>query len=458
MSVSLIRLIVLSFTLFIFSESVASADTVRPITSGPEALTTLVRELSKAERSIDMMAYIFAPCDSSGKLLTKVLVNRAQANVRVRLLIDANHAATAERAAFTEYMRLNRIEVRYFNRATSLIEINSNNRIHAKFTIIDGRRYFVGSRNFQDPYFGLSSSTNFIDRDVLVEGASTREALSGFEILWQAQLTFSEPQPNGQAYQNFANSCLQTTTRDKALASFVRTQVKKPASVSFQCRDVRFYVDNPAFADNQFPDLGSEPLQDEYLSGQRWQLKQTSRNVLATFALAKINVFIENWLYIPLWRVQNTIDELRKNGVSVTVYSNFSSDAGGGADLLAHRAQTNDSNGSVKVHLISSRSGMNNSWLLTPKSASWIIHSKIAVIDSRHSVVGSYNMDPRSYHTNVESAMIAKDCPDLAKALLSDAKYLERLNRIDPCEASPASCPLNISASDRELARLMDLF
>jgi putative cardiolipin synthase len=450
---------ILAFSLSLASLR-AQADTVRPITSGPQALTLLAQKLSSAEYSIDMMAYIFAPCDVSGKLLTRILVERAKAGVKIRLLIDANNSTTAERAAFTEFMRTKAVTIKYFNSATSKIEFTSNNRIHAKFTVIDRKLYFIGGRNIQDPYFGLNSTLNFVDRDALVEGASAQEASDGFEILWQSSLTFRPSAPTAGALKAFNDSCLSQKPLDQAASSFVNARMNSAWATGYACRDVSFYVDDPAFANGGMPDYQNETSQQEYLSGERWMKKHTSRHVLETLATAKQSVLIENWLYIPLWRVKTTLDELRAHNVKITIYSNFQSDAGPSADYLAHRAQVENSVGSMHINLISGKSGLSDAWDLTPKgpSAFWRIHSKMAVIDGSHSIIGSYNMDPRSYHTNVESAMIALNCPDLAKALLADAKYMEDLSRFDPCENTPASCPLEISAFDKSLANLMDLF
>jgi phosphatidylserine/phosphatidylglycerophosphate/cardiolipin synthase-like enzyme len=66
------------------------------------------------------------------------------------------------------------------------------------------------------------------------------------------------------------------------------------------------------------------------------------------------------------------------------------------------------------VKQISSREAVAEPFELTPVGAPFLIHSKTLVRDNRDSVVGSFNLDPRSYSTNLEGAVIVKNCPEFA--------------------------------------------
>ena len=56
----------------------------------------------------------------------------------------------------------------------------------------------------------------------------------------------------------------------------------------------------------------------------------------------------------------------------------------------------------------------------------WGIHSKRAVIHKRHTVIGTYNVDPRSANLNSEMIIICRDNPELASIVLDDIN--ERIN------------------------------
>lgn len=52
------------------------------------------------------------------------------------------------------------------------------------------------------------------------------------------------------------------------------------------------------------------------------------------------------------------------------------------------------------------------------KEARWGVHAKRAVFDKKHTLVGTYNIDPRSANLNGELVIICKDSPELAEATL----------------------------------------
>ena len=52
------------------------------------------------------------------------------------------------------------------------------------------------------------------------------------------------------------------------------------------------------------------------------------------------------------------------------------------------------------------------------KKARWGVHAKRAVFDKKHTLVGTYNIDPRSANLNGELVIICKDSPELAEATL----------------------------------------
>jgi phosphatidylserine/phosphatidylglycerophosphate/cardiolipin synthase-like enzyme len=56
----------------------------------------------------------------------------------------------------------------------------------------------------------------------------------------------------------------------------------------------------------------------------------------------------------------------------------------------------------------------------TAAGARWGLHAKTMVIDGVHSLISSYNLDPRSEHWNHELALACFDQPALANYILSD--------------------------------------
>jgi phosphatidylserine/phosphatidylglycerophosphate/cardiolipin synthase-like enzyme len=63
------------------------------------------------------------------------------------------------------------------------------------------------------------------------------------------------------------------------------------------------------------------------------------------------------------------------------------------------------------------------------------MHAKFAVVDRRVSLVGSYNLDPRSERLNSETAIVFEDAPlsaELARSVVErDLRYARRVTPAD---------------------------
>ncbi len=93
----------------------------------------LVRELSQAQRTVDVMAYSFTGSEMAVQL--RELVNRG---VKVRCLFDAGQAAN--KASRDEFLKLVGAEVH--------LSANRSGKMHHKVIIIDNRTVITGSYNY----------------------------------------------------------------------------------------------------------------------------------------------------------------------------------------------------------------------------------------------------------------------------------------------------------------------
>jgi putative cardiolipin synthase len=63
-------------------------------------------------------------------------------------------------------------------------------------------------------------------------------------------------------------------------------------------------------------------------------------------------------------------------------------------------------------------------------SERWGIHSKRAVVDKKHILIGTYNVDPRSANLNSEALIICRDNPELAAHMIKSIQ--SRIDRSWP--------------------------
>jgi phosphatidylserine/phosphatidylglycerophosphate/cardiolipin synthase-like enzyme len=105
----------------------------------------------------------------------------------------------------------------------------------------------------------------------------------------------------------------------------------------------------------------------------------------------------------------------RKKNVDVKIYTNrFTA-----PDEIVNTPQNHfvkkHDKGTQQIHAISKLGVLADTWALTPKGADFMIHAKAFSVDGTSALISSFNIDPRSYHTNLESGVLVKNCPAFAK-------------------------------------------
>src|SRR5882672_5596321 len=174
---------------------------IRLLTSGDEALASLIALADRAQRTLDVQYYIIHEDDSSRLLLYHVRL-AADRGVRVRVLVDDLNTAGEDR----RFMHLGahaNVEVRVFNpfpggrSATwtrllaSVGEIRRiNHRMHNKLFVADNALAVTGGRNIGDQYFTRDARNNFIDLDVMAAGSIVAGLSASFDAFWNSAYAY----------------------------------------------------------------------------------------------------------------------------------------------------------------------------------------------------------------------------------------------------------------------------
>jgi phosphatidylserine/phosphatidylglycerophosphate/cardiolipin synthase-like enzyme len=164
---------------------------------GENALAARLNLIAAARRSIDVQTYIWAR-DDVGNLMLDELLKAARRGVRVRILADqlfsfGNVGMLAALARSSPDLQI-RLYNPTFNEATTqplqfaasivCCFFKTNQRMHDKLLLVDGRVGIVGGRNYQDRYFGWDPDLDYVDRDVLVAGPAARQMRASFDVFW----------------------------------------------------------------------------------------------------------------------------------------------------------------------------------------------------------------------------------------------------------------------------------
>lgn len=198
------------------------------------------------------------------------------------------------------------------------------------------------------------------------------------------------------------------------------------AAKSVSCSNITYQIDDPRFL-NSYP--GSDDRDnrnEEYMNEVRLKKKRSTKGVLDFIAGANHVLNVENQYYMPSDRLKRAFKDLRdKKNIPIFVLTGRSADGvGNTGEQISHftmKAAARDTKGSMAVLAISSYGSLAKRHPMTPKRAArWHLHSKSMVRDHQDVWMGSFNIDPRSYHTNLEYGIVVKDCPALANTVERD--------------------------------------
>jgi len=428
----------------------AGAEQIRMFTRGDQSLAAHLIALRNAQSSIDIRSYEFQPCDVSTKMLIAVLAEKAR-TIPVRVMVDAHTISSEQRQGLADYFASRNIQFRVYN--TSWL---SDHRSHIKLYLIDGGSknpvYFADGSNTSDQYFGMSAKKNFVNRDFMISGPSGRQAHRAFAAHWKSSIV-SVPRPasDGSA---FFNSCLRANKRDFQVNAYMNKNAAELARVpEVSCDKVTYLTDSPEFLNGEHWNRDLENS-EEFMNPQRLRHKQVTAGILSFINGTKRSLNMENQYYLPAYQLRTAFENLRARGVPVLILTNRTSDASMGftgvMSQMVLRASRRDSKGSMMVLPVSSLGRLRAPHGLTPARTPWHLHSKTAVRDHKDVFITSFNLDPRSYHTNLEYGVVVSNCSTLARLIEDDYKrmataYMQDLSKCAACQREiPHVNPLQI--------------
>lgn len=155
--------------------------------NGIECYDTLLDLIDSAEECINVVVFILKS-DMIGKSIVRRLIKKAKEGVKVRLLVDSfgslrfsNHYVRLLRKAGGEVTRF--IPMPHF-----LMRGRTNLRNHRKIIIVDGKKAWVGGRNFGLEYMGPTYyEKRWPDMTFIVQGP----AVSLYQIIFQSDWEFA---------------------------------------------------------------------------------------------------------------------------------------------------------------------------------------------------------------------------------------------------------------------------
>lgn len=350
------------------------------VTGGAQAYGTLLECIEEARDHIHAQFFIL-DVDAVGKRFIHALAARARAGIHVRLLLDAVGSWRALRR-IVRPLREAGGEVAEFLPALPLHrKWSAHLRNHRKLLIVDGRVAFTGGMNIGKRYMGPRPDPNrWHDSAIVLRGAAVRDLQAIFLDDWA-----------------FA------------------TEQTRPAGHLFPSLP-------PAPGD-----AGKiAPLQ-VVASGPDRTLRPIYQGLFTAFAAARERIWIATPYFVPDEAIGTSLENAALRGVDVRLI------VPGRSDLkmvwLAGRSYFDDLMlTGVKIHLY------------TPTH----LHMKMLVVDDAVGVVGSSNVDIRSFFLNFELGIFLYGRRETAALAAQFEEDLSRSKRLDPDRFARRKRPIRL--------------
>jgi cardiolipin synthase A/B len=136
----------------VLGRPITEGNQVEILRNGHEIFPSMLEAIGKAERSIEFLTFIYWT-GNIGRIFAEAMAERAQAGVRVRVLLDAMGAWRLD-TDIPEIMSNAGCDVRWFRPVDSKDALHANNRTHRKVMVVDEAVGFTGGVGIADEWDG----------------------------------------------------------------------------------------------------------------------------------------------------------------------------------------------------------------------------------------------------------------------------------------------------------------
>jgi cardiolipin synthase len=141
------------------SEPLTTGNEVKVLVDGPETYAALEASMRAARHYIDLETFIYGD-DDIGRRFAALLAEKKREGIEVHVLYDSLGSMDTPRSFFDE-LRSQGIDVREFrpmNPVKNPLIWNIQNRDHRKIVVVDGKTGFTGGINIDSTYLSASTS------------------------------------------------------------------------------------------------------------------------------------------------------------------------------------------------------------------------------------------------------------------------------------------------------------
>lgn len=389
------------------------------------SLTSRAWLCDHAKKTLDIQYYIFSR-DRIGLISFDYLVRAADRGVKIRMIIDDATVKSGKREILMLDSHEN-IEIRIYNPGIMLeknvfirlykIVFQSrkmNMRMHNKTLTVDNVVSITGGRNIADEYYSFNKRYNFRDRDVLLAGAETEKVTQSFNEFWDHELSVPirnlvGKYPGKSKHPNRYDKLHQYACDPSNFSNEMREKISQ-----FPARFRELEREEEVVWTEQVDFVADLPGKREFSEDRKRGVSTDS--LLSLLQRAKRTVDIQSSYLITTDEGKAMLKTLVERGVRVRVLTNS---LGSTDNYEAFNGYQRDREATLKtgIEVYEFRPDAKVRYELLSKEMQsalsytpvYGLHSKTMTIDDEISVIGSYNMDPRSVNYNTECIVIVRN-------------------------------------------------
>lgn len=377
-----------------------------------------------AEKTIDIQYFIFS-VDNVGLIACDYIVRAADRGVKIRILVD-DIMVDAEGEDILIMDAHENIEIKIYNPGTNIGKNimqkagklisdfrGVNQRMHNKTFIVDQKLAITGGRNIADEYFDYDHEYNFRDRDIFLMGKLVKQMQSSFNEFWNHGLSI----PVKQLLPEIITASNDATMYDK-----LHQYACNPDNFWPQVRE---RITNLPSAFQQIMASGDlvwldsiyfvsdDPGKNNGNAGLSGGGKSTDA-LIALVKKAKYSIDIQSPYLVTTELSRSLFEAATKRGVKVRILTNSLASTDNleafsgyqrdrkklldtGVDIYEFKPDA-----ACRFHVMTG--ALQKKMNFTPIFG---LHAKTMVIDNHITVVGTFNLDPRSANLNTECVVVA---------------------------------------------------
>ena len=152
-------------------------------------LFAAIKEALQGAKSFILLEYFIIKHGKMWNEILSLLLEKARAGVRIRILYDDFGCMMSLPARYDAYLESLHENIRCmaFNPVVPVLALRMNNRDHRKILVVDGERAFTGGVNLADEYIGAEERFGYWkDTGVQVQGSAVDSFTQMFFTLWNA--------------------------------------------------------------------------------------------------------------------------------------------------------------------------------------------------------------------------------------------------------------------------------